>query len=100
MNPVYDITRMWANAQRDGCPAEYMPSVQRSNVWLTPTSRVPCSNAARTQNPLKLAEVPKLANRSQPLVGRSSPYSGDMWRRYCCLTSFIRLSICALVAKI
>jgi len=22
------------------------------------------------------------------LVGRSSPYCGDMWRRYCCLTSF------------
>jgi len=28
------------------------------------------------------------ANRSQPLVGRSSPYCEDMWRRYCCLTSF------------
>ena len=34
------------------------------------------------------------------LVGRSSPYCGDMWRRYCCITSFFRLSICALVAKI
>ena len=42
---------------------------------------------------------PKLVNRSQPLVGRSSPYCGDMWRTYCCLTSFFRLSICALVAK-
>ena len=31
---------------------------------------------------------PKLANKSQPLVGRSSPYYEDMWRRYCCLTSF------------
>ena len=31
---------------------------------------------------------PKLANRSQPLVGRSSLYYQDMWRRYCCLTSF------------
>ena len=30
----------------------------------------------------------KLANRSQPLVGRSSPYYEDMWRRYRCLTSF------------
>jgi len=29
----------------------------------------------------------------QPLVGLSSPYCGDMWRRYCCLTSFFRLSI-------
>ena len=31
---------------------------------------------------------PKLANRSQPLVGRSSPYCKDMWARSCYLTSF------------
>ena len=31
---------------------------------------------------------PKLPDRSQPLVGQSSPYCGDMWKRYCCLTSF------------
>jgi len=31
---------------------------------------------------------PILMKRYQPLVGRSSPYYGDMWRRYCCLTSF------------
>ena len=30
----------------------------------------------------------KLTKRSQPIVGRSSPYCGDMWRRYCCLTGF------------
>jgi len=30
---------MWANAQRDGRPA------QRHKVWLTPTTRVSCSNA-------------------------------------------------------
>ena len=30
-------------------------------VWLTPTTRVrvPCSNAAKTRNPLKLAGVPQ-----------------------------------------
>jgi len=27
-------------------------------VWLTPTTRVPCSNAAKTQNPLKLERGP------------------------------------------
>jgi len=34
-------TRMWANAQRDGRPAEHRwgPSVQRRKVWLTPTTR-------------------------------------------------------------
>ena len=31
---------------------------------------------------------PKLPNGSPPLVCRSSPYYEDMWRRYCCLTSF------------
>ena len=30
----------------------------------------------------------KLPNRSQPLVSRSSPYYGNIWRRYGCLTSF------------
>ena len=25
---------------------------------------------------------------TQPLEGRSSPYCKDMWRRYCCVTSF------------
>ena len=29
------------------------------NVWLTPTIGVPCSNAAKTRNPLKLAGVPQ-----------------------------------------
>ena len=33
--------------------------VQRCKVWLMPTARVPCSNAAKTQNPLKLAGVPQ-----------------------------------------
>ena len=28
-------------------------------VWLTPTTRVPCGNAAKTRKPLKLAGVPQ-----------------------------------------
>jgi len=47
-----------------------------------------------------LQGCPKLANRSQPLVRRSSPYYEDMWRRYRCLTIFSRLSIHVLAAKI
>jgi len=35
------------------------PSVQRRKVWLTPATRVPCSNAAKTRNPLKFAGVPQ-----------------------------------------
>jgi len=66
-------TRMWANAQRDGRPAEYR--------WR------PLFNAAKF-GWCPLLECPKLANRSQPLVGRSSPFCEDMWERYCYLTSF------------
>ena len=51
-------------------------------------TRVLCSNAAKTQNPLKFAGYPKPPDRSQSLVGRSSPYCGSTSRRYCCLTSF------------
>jgi len=82
---------MWANAQRDGRPAEYRWG---GALCSTPESLadantgMPCSNSAKTRNPLKFAGVPKLANKSQPLVGRSSPYYEDMWGRYCRLRSF------------
>ena len=53
-------TRMWANAQPDGRPAEYrLRPLLNAAVWLMPTTRVPCSNAAKMQNPLKLAGVPQ-----------------------------------------
>ena len=37
---TFDKLEMWANAQRDGRPAEHRwrPSVQRRKVWLTPTT--------------------------------------------------------------
>jgi len=67
---------MWANGQRDGRHAEYRwRPLFNEAVWLTPTTRLPCSNTVKTQNPLKLPGVPQ---RSQPLMGRSSPYCGDM----------------------
>jgi len=51
---------MWANAQRDGRPAEYRwCPLFNAAVWLTPTTRVPCSNAAKKRNPLKLPGVPQ-----------------------------------------
>ena len=70
---------MWANAQRDGRPAEYSwYPVQRRKVWLTPTTGVLCSNAAKTGNPLKLAGVPQTPEPISPMSGRSSPYCGDV----------------------
>ena len=51
---------MWANAQRDGRPAEYRwRPLFNAAVWLTLTSRVPYSNAAKMRNPLKFAGVPQ-----------------------------------------
>jgi len=35
------------------------PSVQRRKVCLTPTTRVLCSNDAKTQNPFKFAGMPQ-----------------------------------------
>jgi len=51
---------MWANAQRDGRPAEYRwRPLFNAAVWLTPTTTVPCTNAAKQRNPLKFAGVPQ-----------------------------------------
>ena len=45
----------------------------------------------RPETSLNLQGCPKLSNRSQSLVGRSSPYYEDMCRRYCYLTSFFSI---------
>ena len=51
---------MWANAQRDGHSAIYRwRPLFNAAVWLTPTNRVPCSNAAKMRNRLKFAGVPQ-----------------------------------------
>ena len=54
-------TRMWANAQRDGRPAEYRWRFlfNAAKFCLTPITRMPCSKAAKTRNPLKLPGVPQ-----------------------------------------
>jgi len=52
---------MCAYSQRDGRPAEYRwRFLLNAAVWLTPTTRVPCSNAAKTRNRLNLQGCPKL----------------------------------------
>jgi len=82
-------TRMWANAQRDGHHAEYRwrPLLNAAKFWLTPTTRCRAVMLPRRESRWNLQGCPKLANRSQPPVGQSSPYYEDMWRRYQCLTS-------------
>ena len=61
---------MWANAQRDGRPAEYRwRPLFNAAVWLTPTTRVPCSNAVKMRNPLKLPGVPQTKERISAASG-------------------------------
>jgi len=56
-------TRMWANAQRDGRPAEHRwrPLFNAAKFGWRPLldAAMPCSNSATPQNPLKFAEVPQ-----------------------------------------
>ena len=63
---------MWVNARRDGRTAEYRqvaPSVQHRKVWLTSNTGMPCSNAAKTRNPLKFAGVPQTRQRISATSG-------------------------------
>jgi len=48
-------------------------SVQRRKVWLTPTTRMPCSNAAKSRNPLKFAGVPQTNERISADSGPKFP---------------------------
>jgi len=77
------------------------PSVQRRKVWLTPTTRVPCSNAAKMGKPLKLEGVPQTR---QQISAVSSQKFTILWRHVEEVSVFnkffFRLSIHASAAKI
>ena len=49
---------------------------QRRKVWLTPNAGVPCSNAAKTRHPLKLARVPQTTG---PVSAASGPKFTIFW---------------------
>ena len=68
---------MWANAQCDGRPDEYRcRPLFKAAVWLTPTTRVPCSNAAKTRNPLKLPGEPQA---NETISAASGPKFTVLW---------------------
>jgi len=50
-------------------------------IWLTPTTRVPCSNAAKTRNPFKFAGVPQTRQQvlaaSRPKISTLSVHLGE-----------------------
>ena len=65
------------NAQRDGRPAEYRwRPLSNAAVWLTPTTRMPCSNAAKMRNPLKFAGVHQTR---QQISAASGPKFTILW---------------------
>ena len=73
-------TKMWANAQRDGRPAVYRscPLFNAAKFGWRPLLECRAVTLPRRQTRWNLLGYPKLANRSQPLVGRRSPYCGDI----------------------
>jgi len=81
---------MWANAQRDGRPAEYRwrPLFNAAKFGWCPLLESRAVTLPRREIRWNLQGCPKLTNRSQPLVDRRSPYYQDLQWRYCCLTSF------------
>jgi len=95
---------MWANAQRDGRPAEYRwcPLFNAAKFGWCPLLEYRVVMLPRCETRWNLLGYPKLTNGSEPLLGRSSPYYEDMWRRYWRLTCFFPIVdlIRALVAKI
>jgi len=68
----------------------YQPGKDQTlcKVWLASFEWRGCSNEAKTQKPLKLAEVPETNETISATSRLKFTYCGDMWRRYCCLTSF------------
>ena len=93
---------MWANAQRDGRPAKHRwRPLFNAAVWLTPTTRVPCSNAAKTRNQFKLAGVPQTNEQISVVSGpKFTILSGRVEEVLLLNKFFFRLSMHALVAKI
>jgi len=81
---------MWANVKRDGRRAEYRWRPLFNAVKFGWRSLLECRAVTlpRRESRWNMQGYLKLANRSQPLVGRSSPYYQDIRRRYRCLTTF------------
>ena len=93
---------MWANAQRDGSPAEHR-SRPRFNAQSLANAHyyMPCSNTAKTRKPLKVAGVPQTPEK---ISAASGPKFTILWARVeeilLLNKFFFRLSIYVLVVKI
>jgi len=78
--PKYTKTRMWANAQRDGCPAEYRwcPLFNAAKFGWRPLLECRAVTLPRRKSRWNLQGCLKLANGSQPLSG---PQFTILWWR-------------------
>jgi len=76
---------MWANAQRDGRPAEHRwrPLFNAAKFGWCSVLECRAVTLPRRETHWNQLGCPKLPDRSQPLLGWSSPYCEDIWRRYC-----------------
>jgi len=97
----------WRNSVRGKSPRKCIYSVlaqetakHRVKFGWPPVNDVAAVTKPRRETSWNLLGCPKLANRSQPLVGRSSSYCGDMRRRYCFLISFFRIVDIRLSCKL
>ena len=85
----------WQNSVRGKSPRRciYDASAQETAKHRARFGWLPVSDVGVLTNRIRESRwnflgCTKLANRCRPLVGRSSPYCEDIWRRYRCLTSF------------
>jgi len=71
-----EVTRMWADAQRDGCSAEYRwrPLFNAAKFGWCKLLQCHAVTLPRRETRWNFLWCPKLANKSHPLVGQSSPY--------------------------
>jgi len=70
---MYDLTRMWASAQRDGRPAEYRwrTLFNAPKFGWQPLLACRAVTLPWHETHWNLQRCPKLVNRSEPLVFRS-----------------------------
>jgi len=81
-------TRMWANAQRDGRPANIGGALCSTPQSMADANTVPCSNAPKTRNPLKFARVLQTRQQISAANGQKFTILGGHVGRCCCLTGF------------
>ena len=76
------------------CRIHVAPLLNAAKFGWRPLLECRAVTLTRRKTRWNLLGCPKLPNRSQPLVGWSSPYCGDMWRTYVCLTFFPIVDTC------